>query len=227
MSQVDEFSLLEYARFHGLAQNYLASDPLRGLGLSDWDADGLEEAPEAFPSNESNGSMPAESLFFDQSAMSLLFFIKQALSEETLGFDEGITFEPHRSQCLKLDLPLLHTDHELDLISFKLRIAPDLRIRSLALDAVEEEVDEDFAWSKHNSLANEYAKRFESETLTVSSEALVFLQDILKFGAGNGELGSFDEGVISYKRVRDLCSLIKFETFENNITGCRTRRGMR
>lgn len=205
MSQEPEPSLLEYARFYGLAHDHRKTCPLADLGHTDRLVDPPEDPPDDLPINESNGSLPAEKLFFEKDVVALFAWIGTSLSEEPPMFDENIEFDVHRFRRMKLDLPLLRTDHEWDLIEFGPRIDPDLENEFLPFETVDEEADEGFTWpSKYNGLPDEFFERSKSETLSVSNEALLYLRDSMRGCADDEHLISFDGEALSYRKVRDF-----------------------
>ena len=208
MSQEPEPSLLEYARFYGLAHDHRKTCPLANFRRADRFLDPPEDLLDELPINESNGCLPAEKLCFEKDAVAHFAWIRTSLSEEPPIFNENTGFDVHRFGRLKLDLPMLRTDHEWDMIEFGPRIVPDLENEFLPFETVDEEADEGFTWpSKYNNLPDEFFERSKSETLAVSNEALLYLRDSMKGCEDDENLMSFDDGLLSYKKVGDFCML--------------------
>ncbi|MCJ1423041.1 hypothetical protein MMC29_000922 [Sticta canariensis] len=184
MSPDSEPSLLEYARRHGLAHNHRATNPLANPGHMD-DNRFFEDLPDDFPLDDFNARLSRESLSFGKDAMSVLASVREtgsSLDGEWGGVDVDV--DVRRWRKLKQELPLVRTDPELDMVEFRRGMVPDLKNEVLPMEAIDEEADEGFTWpSKYHGLIDEFAKSFESETLAVSSQALLYLRDALRLSS--------------------------------------------
>ena len=180
MSQEEEPSIIDYARFYGLISDHLEPHPLQGTAARDTlhsleldDDDGL--LPPNFPAY----GLPQERLTVDAGAAALLSSIA-ALAEVLTARDDVI--DTHRIRNLKLELPLLRSDHEVDMLDFGPQIVPDLEQEFLPLETVNEEADEGLTWPTTCSLLPaKFANQSASEKLHVSSNALAYLQETLNF----------------------------------------------
>lgn len=219
--------MLEYARLHGLAHSHREICPLANLShMEDRDSfiAQLQDLPDDFSLDEFNRQVSTETLSFGKDAISILSFIKLPQSEEAESFDVDLGLDVHRFRNLKHELPLIHTDHELDMIDFRTRIVPDLENELLPMETVDNEADEGFLWpSKYHTLPEEFAKSSGSETMAVSSEALIYLRDALTL-TGGLEKHEFDDEEISYKRVGVFYPSSKFRKTEINIRRQNTAR---
>ncbi|MCJ1464776.1 hypothetical protein MMC07_003389 [Pseudocyphellaria aurata] len=230
MTQEQEASLLDYARFHGLAHSHLQISPLANLGLTsveDPTSVDLEEDPSnEFSLEEFNRNISTERLSFGKDAISVLSVVKLPVWEttQTQSYDEDVEIDRcHRWRNLKHELPLLRTDHELDMIHFRKRLVPDLENECFPTEAVDEEADEGFTWpSKYHTLPDEFNKISGSETLAVCSETLLYLRDVLRLSGEVENVECFDE-VFSYQRVR-VSSSLNFTRPENDIRRQKTAR---
>ena len=222
MSLEAEPSVLEYARAHGLAYHHRGTNPLANLGLmDDRSFEPFEDLPDGFLLDEFNACLSTETLSFGKDAMSILASITAPQRPE----DGDVGLEVRRSRKLKLDLPLVRTDHELDMIEFRRRMDPDLKKELLPMEAIDEEADEGFTWpAKYHGLIDELAKQFESETLAVSNEALLCLRDALRLSSETEKHEWNDDEVIPYKRVRVSYSLSILEGTEINFKMQNTAR---
>ena len=197
MSQGEDPSIIDYARFYGLISDHLEPHPLQGIAARDTfhsleldDDDGL--SPPNFPAY----GLPQERLTVDAGAAALLSSIA-ALAEVPPARVDVI--DTHRIRNLKLELPLLRSDHEVDMLNFGPQIVPDLEHEFLPLEPVNEEADEGLTWPPtYYQLPGKYANESASEKLHVSSNALAYLQETLNFHFD--EQNGFEDG-LAYKKV--------------------------
>lgn len=224
MSQKDEIDMLEYARLHGLARNYLEMNPLVNLGQVD-DCLGPDEDLAGIPPiNEFSGHPRVEKLAFSKDALLLLeSATKTPQGVETLSHD--FVFDTHRIRSMKQELPEIRTDHELDMMDFRRSFMPDLENNYMPLILIDEEADEGLTWpSRHKTLPTEFTKRSESESLAVPSDALVFLRDTLQLSKGKKVPEFPDDEVLTYTKVRDWLSILpKTNRVIDMISSGRTR----
>lgn len=209
MSQNNDHDLLEYARYYGLAYDHQQNDPLadiRPLEKNEF-LEQLQDPPDVFSIDQIYEFPPPERPSVSKSALSLL---QEAIvtSSESISFDDDKReLNHHRVRNFKLELPMLRTDHELDIIEFTPQVVPDLEHEFLPLEIMDEEADEGLSWpTKYSTLFDEYARKFESETLTVSNDALIYLRDALKVPLGR-EVDALEAEFLPFERVRSswLC----------------------
>lgn len=203
MSQEDEIDMLEYARLHGLARNYLVMNPLANLGQVD-DCLGPDEDLAGIPPiNEFSGQRRVEKLAFSKDALLLLESVtKTAQGMETISHD--LMFDTHRIRGMKQEVPEIMTDHELDMMDFGRPFMPDLENNYMPMVLIDEEADEGLTWPlRHKNLPTEFTKRSESESLAVPSDALVFLRDTLQLSKEKKVPEFPDDEVLTYTKVRE------------------------
>lgn len=199
MSQEEEPSIIDYARFYGLISDHLEPHPLRGIATRDTshsleldDDDGL--SPLNFPAC----GLSQERLTVDAGAAVMLSSIA-ALAKVPLGRDDEV-INIHRIRNLKLELPLLRSDHEVDMLSFGPQVLPDLEHEFFPLEAVNEEADEGLTWpSTCYQLPGKFANKSTSEKLCVSSNALAYLQETVNFHLDNRHGFEYDDQ--AYRKV--------------------------
>ncbi|KAL8796189.1 MAG: hypothetical protein Q9195_001522 [Heterodermia aff. obscurata] len=187
MSQALEPSLVDYARFYGLAVNHLEVDPLVDLpALRDMQLE-LEDGPQLFKIDTTNGKVPEERLAIGRDEALLLGSLNAA-SERTSSF-EGIELDPHRIRNMKLELPMLRTDHEANMQDFARPVVPDFAREHLPLETVDNEADEGLGWpSECASLPDIYYAECKAEKLDISLDILDHVCDVLyqdRAAAGN------------------------------------------
>lgn len=211
MSGDDLPFIQEYARFHGLTRNHLELDPLQGLRTPDNHLQLLKDLPEPFHIDASNATVPAERMFFDADTASLLASIVPSSNEHIPRFDQVVDIDIHRFRDLKLEPPLLRTDHEWDMQHFARQVQPDLKNEFLPLESIDEEADEGLTWpTKFHRLPEELWQKARSEKLEISSEDLLYLKQNLHDHVGDGSHVSFEEADLTYQRVRHrtiICNL--------------------
>jgi len=204
MSQEVEPSMIEYARFYGLIRNHLEPHPLQTFSA----AEGLlpqqvEDSPDLFQLHLENIKVPEERLAVDAGSASLLSSVATFAKGAPSRNDEDDGICTHRVRRMKHESPLLRSDHELDMLCFAPRIAPDLENEFLPLETVDEEADEGFTWpSKYYELPDVHDKKSKAEKLEIASDGLLFLQQSLRFHLEGGEHAIFEVHEVPYKRVR-------------------------
>lgn len=201
MSQERESTMLGYARFHGLSYNYLLDDPLANLKQPDGFLQQFGGTLDDLDNSELNNGHLDEKLSFGKESISLLAAITVP-AKQSLYFDEDQDIDPHRFQKLKQELPMLRTDHELDMRNFAPQIVPNLVDEFLPLERVDEEADEGLKWPvKYSTLPEEFASKFQSERLQVPVDVLVYLKNTLKLNDEDGNFELQDDQVLTYRRV--------------------------
>ena len=199
MSQVEEPSITDYARFYGLIRDHLEPHPLQGLAARDTHLPlELDDDVGLSPIDLATYRLPEERLTVDAGAAALLSYIT-ALAKIAPSRDND-KIDTHRVRNLKHELPLLRSDHELDMLQFAPRIVPDLEHEFLPLDNTSDEADEGFTWpAACYQLPEEYSRRSTSEKLQVSGDAFVCLQETLNFHREDGNPGVFEHDEVPYK----------------------------
>ena len=227
MSQEPEPSIIDYARFHGLACDHLQVSPLQELGLTENLGSSLDDPPDLVHIDPTDFKLPQERLTLDADAASLLQSISELQKQPPVLTEEDLGINRHRVQRMKLELPLLRSDHEVDVIEFKSPIVPNLEDEFLPLESVNIEEDEGLEWPSHYyALPDDLTKKAKSEKMEASKDDLLFLQDALTFHLGcadGAEYGGFEVADLLYKkvnspsfRVRNLVFTARYrETFRN------------
>lgn len=213
MSQHVEPPIIDYARFYGLAWDHREPDPLhclQGFTLPEDPASFdsfLDDPPELFHLDLALASVkvPAERLAVDAGAASFLSSIAESANFKysPSHSDQDVGIDRHRVRRMKYELPLLRSDHDIDVLRFASPIVPHLDNEFLPLETLDVEEDEGLEWpSGYYALPDEYAKKSRSEKIEASKDDFLYLQQTLKYQFEAGEHGEFDTDDIPCKGVR-------------------------
>ncbi len=205
MSQGEEPSIIDYARFYGLIGDHLEPHPLQGTAARAFRSLELDDDDGLLPPNLGEYGLPQERLTVDAGAAALLSSIA-ALAKVPPACDDEV-IDIHRIRKLKLELPLLRSDHEVDMLSFGARIVPDLEQEFLPLETVNEEADEGLTWPPScYQLPEKFANKSTSEKLHVSSNALAYLQETLNFHLDGHDGFEYDDPTFKKVHTKHKCS---------------------
>lgn len=211
MSQALEPSLIDYARFYGLAVNHLEVDPLVDLSALGDVHIGLEDGPQLFKIDDTSGKVPEERLAIGRDEALLLGSLK-APSVHTLSF-EGIVLDHHRVRNMKLELPMLRSDHEADMQDFARPILPDLAHDHLPLEIVDDEADEGLSWpSECATLPHKYHAKCKAEKLDISPDILDHVRDVLYHDSATVEDPSYELEELPRRKVKAIPSQLSRST---------------
>ena len=203
MSQDVEPTIIEYARFHGLVRDHRESPPLERLALSENLDSSLDDPPELFHIDLAKVQLPQERWAVDAGAASLLSSIVESAQDPPPYSDEEIGIDRHRVRRMKQELPLLRSDHELDVLRFRSPIVPDLEHEFLPLETVGVEEDEGVEWpTSYYALPDEFTKKISSEKIEASQDGCLYLQQTLKYDFEGLEDGTFEYDDSPYKKVK-------------------------
>ncbi|KAL8905729.1 MAG: hypothetical protein Q9207_002443 [Kuettlingeria erythrocarpa] len=207
MSSEQQPSIIEYARYYGLSHNHLDIDPLELLPPT-------ADTPLPFD----DGILWQH---FRVEARSPLHERLQAVKEASAFLAvtnpkqyEGCAFEGfdplprYRIRDNKHELPLLRTDHEVDMINFAHYIVPNLADEFFPFEKVNDEEDEGFGWpSKYLGLPEAAFQRAQNEKLEVPKDVFAYLGAVLDTRTYEEEPGfDYERPVHSQDRARDTVS---------------------
>lgn len=143
-SSNEDLSAIQYARLHGLStdsyllagvdSNLLPNPPQEWLAC-------LSDDSKLFEIKDPGIDSKAEKLSFARDAFLLLSGVRSAHKLDTHESDDGRPFKR-----LKLELPILRSDHELDTIRFGHPVIPNLRDCNIPFESVDQENDEGLEW---------------------------------------------------------------------------------
>ena len=209
MSQEFEPSIIEYARFYGLAYDHLQVSPLQGLPIPENLGLLLDDPPDLVHIDPADVKVPEERLAVDAGAASFLFSVIHSPKHAPELTDQDLGIDRHRVRRMKHELPLLRSDHEVDVLRFAPPIVPDLENEFLPFESVDIEDDEGLEWpSSCYALPDEFTKKLKSEKIAASKDDLLCLQEALTFHQDLAEHEGFEVDDLPYKKVTDPSSRI-------------------
>ena len=183
-----EPTVLEYARFYGLCEDYTSENVPRSpvIILSDEAFDQHLRDPPDVPTTLSADNYCAHELIKEPIAISVqsALLLKSVFSlPDPLGGGDVVPIRRERSRGMKLEEPVLRTDNELDLLAFGNADTPDLANLQIPLEPAREGEREgmdqlQLGWD-YATLKDEWA-RLESARLEVKRGHLLYLQDAIK-----------------------------------------------
>lgn len=165
----------------------------------------LDDPPRLVHIDLANVKVPEERLAVDADAASILASIAESVKHSPSHSDQNLGVDRHRVRRMKHELPLLRSDHELDVLRFASPIVPDLENAFLPLETVDVEEDEGLEWpSSYYALPDEVDQKSKSEKIEASKDDFLFLRDALKVHLEGVEDGAFEVDDLLYKRVSRL-----------------------
>ena len=199
MSQAQDWAL-EYARFHGLATDHRLKHPLEDFACDD-SPFGFSDDAHLLDIQSTKLSPPPERLSVSKDAAMLLASIRNDPFEDII-LDDCFLPNPHRIRDLKVETPLLRTDHDLDMQRFFQHIDPDLKNEHFPLEKVDEEQDEGFGWpSSYEKFLEKIRARTSTEKLSIPKGSLIYLQGVLKYHEGIDVQQVLEECLESSRKV--------------------------
>jgi hypothetical protein len=170
--EFEDMSAWKYARHHGLCRDYFAENPISSLSefpLLNSDTSSIDDIT-------NHPIVQVEKLFIEKEAASILKSVicPPQYEEQTL---------PTPSKRIKLELPLLKYDHEVDMFRVLKRPSFDLDSMVLHLQPGNPENDDDLDWSSSMlAVPNREEQKIWKEKLMVPKETLIYLKELHDYG---------------------------------------------
>lgn len=204
MTQEREPSILEYARYYGLSRNHLEVNPLEVLPPPDDSILQLDDESLWLQLSAQAASPQAERLVAVKEASALLA-TTDPRQYEGCNF-EGVDKVPtHRIRDIKHELPLLRTDHEMDMLNFVHHIDPNLADEFFPFEKVDDEQDEGLRWpSRCHELPELLFHKAQNEKLGIAKGVLEYVKGVLDMDVQEGNEPTFEYELPTYTRVRHL-----------------------
>lgn len=179
MSESSEPTIIEYARFYGLIKDHRNLNPLTLLPEPDYGPLRLEEPNESANIGSLQTSLANEKLVISKDAAKLLLACTTAPTTEACG-NEALLGVRQSAYKEKVEVPILLTDHELDVQRFGQRVEPDLAGFNLPYERIDEEHDEGFTWpDKYYIRRDELDSNCIGEKIEATRDVFVYLQNAL------------------------------------------------
>lgn len=191
----------QYARDHGLTRDHLAINPLDLLPLPD-DSIVEQDNDNEWTIIKAAAASPPPERFVAVKEASVVLAATNPNQYEGYQF-EGYDVTPtYRDRNRKLELPLLRTDHEADMVTFVHKIEPNLANEFIPAETVDDELDEGVGWPSYcQELPDKVYQDMQNEKLEVAKDVLGYMKAALDTG-GEGEVPSFEYEWPRYRRVR-------------------------
>lgn len=200
-----EPTVLEYARFHGLSCDYTQelSQCYKIASLSDEDIDlDLQHPQDDAALTKPVEELTRERLTVSKEAATLLrsvYSLREAPDDLQL-----ISEVKRRILNLKQEVPLLQTDHELDVLEFGKALESCIHEPKIPLEPVDEENDEGLGWpSSYFSYPAQCDEEARTEKLRVSKEVLLYLQDVVKGNSSPAGLEMMIREEVTHQKVSE------------------------
>ncbi|KAB2570215.1 hypothetical protein DBV05_g11141 [Lasiodiplodia theobromae] len=174
-------SILEYARFHRICRDYARSDPLDPRYLPQapiFLLQDLTDPPGCSRIQPNEAPDTSERLEIDAAAVNVLKTVSALQNHRPV--TEAYS-NPRLVRHLKVETPLLNTDHELDSIRFRKRDNLRLTDVKLPIELTDDEKDEGLSWPSHcHGFSEQFYREIESDRIEVQKQALLYLQSVAK-----------------------------------------------
>ncbi|KAL9595722.1 MAG: hypothetical protein Q9219_006260 [cf. Caloplaca sp. 3 TL-2023] len=200
MSEAEEPTLVEYARYYGLSTNHLEIDPLGVLPPPDESSPIDLDDESIWKQIRDMAASPQPERLTAVKEASALLAVTNAKLYENCEFEFQDLPQRHRIRDLKHELPLLRTDHEMDMLEFPRRIEPNLEDEFFPVEMVDDEQDEGFGWpSWCHQLPETFFKKVENEKLEIGKDVFAYMKEILDIRI-QGDEPTFDYEMPTYRR---------------------------
>ncbi|KAA6406764.1 MAG: hypothetical protein FRX48_09487 [Lasallia pustulata] len=201
MSQDEEPSVLDYARFHGLIHDHLRRHPLSAFHGPENVHIQLDDPPGVFSTDATATTPPSERLCVSKE-VAMLLSSAIAPPQGTHLLDESMPLDTHRRRNLKMELPILPNMHELDMLDLHSRIVPNYAREHLPLEKLDEEKGEGIAWPLPIlHLPQTYDALAMTEKFEAPKETLGYLKSVIKPQRRGGDVPNLHDELMSHTVV--------------------------
>lgn len=200
-----ELTVVQYARLHGLSVNHLAEPPPSSQ---------IKELQEHIPKS-----------LTDDTALPQIDLPPHVNTQETLALDKrgaellraannGLTtpeerediilllLDKRQTKKLRLEMPLLRTDHDSDIRSFAAWDNSHLKDGCLPWEPLDDEMDVGLEWPKRlKDLPAKVMEELGSEKTEIQKDILIYLQATIKVCLTAEDERQVWDSATSYKRV--------------------------
>lgn len=181
-AEPSEPTILEYARFHGLCRNYLSETP--SLHLTAAPPYEILEHGLCDPLDASDLTIRVTELIKERlninigEASLLRSIVSFKIADELYEDDED---RSHRISSLKQEVPVLITDHELDVLKFGSTETPNLADLRFPLEPLGPETDEGLEWpERYVACATQCDGSLKTEKLQISKADIFCLNNAIR-----------------------------------------------
>ena len=182
----EDFDLVEYARFYGLCEDFTKFNALGNFKSHLQPVDIIQDLEDPISTGSAqflDETDLKERINVDRDAAGYLKWVSQ-LQQERPSEEELFQLEQNRVLWHKVEIPLLKTDHELDMYAFyRSQRSDELPNYQIPLEQLNDEADDGMAWpSSCNGLPARYDEELAAEKISVTRDILLQLQSNIKDG---------------------------------------------
>ncbi|KAL8689832.1 MAG: hypothetical protein Q9224_004552 [Gallowayella concinna] len=183
-----EPSVLEYARHYKLSRNHLEIDPLALVPRPEVASLQLEDESEfkLLHLNTCLTTPPPERLTAVKEASTLLA-ITNPIQYQACRLEDVELIPTHRTRNFTVELPLLRSDPEADMLDFVHHIEPNLANEFIPFEKIDDEQDEGLEWPSYcHAWPEIFFQKAQNEKIQVAKDVIAYLKATL-------DLSSFKE----------------------------------
>ncbi|KAL8731580.1 MAG: hypothetical protein Q9166_003268 [cf. Caloplaca sp. 2 TL-2023] len=132
--------------------------------------------------------IPQQERFTAVKEASALLAVTDPKRYEDCEFEGSGLIPIHRIRNLKVEVPTLRTDHEVDMLNFIHHIEPNLADEFIPYEKVDDEQDEGLGWPSYcHEWSEMYFQKAQNERLEVARDVIAYMKAVLDAGPQNEE----------------------------------------
>jgi hypothetical protein len=198
----EDLGPLEFARLHGLCEDFTTTRPLELCAISlklENIVQELEDPPGGFHLDPSIHFYHPEKLEMPKEVQA---FMQSTLNPPNNSFLEAIPVKKPYSKFLKVEVPLLTTDNELDVLHFGQRAVPNLHDMIFPHEDIQKENDEGLEWpSAYLDLPQNYQQKIEEDKFEADKSASKYLLSVIRCTSVEEEMDALFGSEMTYSKV--------------------------
>jgi hypothetical protein len=203
----EDISALEYARLSGLSRNHL-TEPFPPFPIPDFrDFDDSLTGDSHLRQLDLRASYSTdERLTISKDGARLIAWVSNPEPDELIDDIVRSMLGGREFKMMRLELPLLLSDHEIDCREFAKREGFEIELENvrLPLEILDEEKNEGLGFSPRLwNLGAEKIEELKREKISVTRETLQYIQDAIRLDWAEGNEKEIRSSILRYKRVSE------------------------